>query len=155
MDKQEIINRLIFHEGLKLKPYICSRGYKTIGVGRCLDTNPLTAEERNAVGDYEKGITKNAALFLLRNDLNKIISELDKKIMWWLDLDSERKYALLDMGFQLGVNGLLQFKNMLSALKTKDYLTAYEECLKSNYAKQTPKRAKRIAHLIRTGRWEI
>lgn len=155
LDIYEIQNRLIFHEGLRLSIYKCSRGYRTIGVGRNIDTNPLTPEERKAVGDIENGITRNAAIFLLRNDIKKVIKQCDDNLICWGILNDERQYALLDMCFQLGIDGLLKFKNMLSALNEKNYTKAAEECLKSNYAKQTPKRANRIAHLIKTSRWEV
>lgn len=155
LDIYEIQNRLIFHEGLKLNIYKDKLGKKTIGVGRCIETNPLTYEEKKAVGDIEHGITKNAAMFLLRNDIERCIEECDKNIICWRNLNKERKYALLDMCFQLGVKGLLKFKKMLKALQNKDYEEASRQCLDSEYGKQTPKRAKRIANLIKTGVWVI
>ena len=42
LDMEEIINRLVLHEGIKLKPYKCPAGYLSIGVGRNLITNPHT-----------------------------------------------------------------------------------------------------------------
>lgn len=59
------------------------------------------------------------------------------------------------MCFQLGWVGLKKFKKMLKAMSEKNYSMAAYQCLDSNYAKQTPKRAKRIAKLIKTGIWEI
>ena len=59
------------------------------------------------------------------------------------------------MAFNLGVGGLLQFKNMLYALKQGKFNLASQECLNSKYAKETKIRAKRIANLIRTGIWQI
>lgn len=144
--------RLIFHEGLKLNPYRCSRNYLTIGVGRNLETNPLNEAEKRVVGDVWGGITKNAALFLLRNDIERLENQCSELICWGV-LDDERRYALLDMSFQLGFKGLSKFKKMLSALEKKDYVAASKECMDSNYAKQTRTRAERIARLIKTGVW--
>lgn len=146
--------RLIFHEGLRLKPYRCSRNYLTIGVGRNLETNPLNEIEKRVVGNVYDGITKNAALFLLRNDIERLEKQCSDLVCWGV-LDDERRYALLDMSFQLGFNGLCKFKKMLSALEKNDYSTASKECLDSNYAKQTRIRAERIARLIRTSRWVL
>ena len=67
----------------------------------------------------------------------------------------ERQYALIDMCFQLGAYGVSKFKNMLSAMREGDWDKASKECLNSKYARQTPKRAERIAHLIKTGEWKI
>lgn len=152
---KEAQERLIFHESMVLMPYRCPAGYLSIGVGRNLETNPLTSEELKACGDYKNGITKNAALFLLRNDINKCIKQLQENISFWNKLDNERQYALLDMNFNLGINGLLKFKKMIYFMSIKDYKEASKECLNSKYAKDTGKRARRIAKLIETGVFEI
>ena len=151
LDMTEITNRLIFHEGLSLMPYKDSQGLTTIGVGRCVENNPFTSEELKAVGDWKHGITRNAALYLLRNDVKKVYHSLKKEIEFFKDLDSERQYALLDMGFNLGVSGLLRFKKMINALKYKDFNTAATECLDSKYALTVKTRAHRIAETLRTG----
>lgn len=155
LDIYEIQNRLTFHEGLRLNIYKDHLGKKTVGVGRCIDTNPLTNEEKRAIGDIEHGITKNAAMFLLRNDIERCIVECEKNIVCWGNLNNERKYALLDMCFQNGIKGLLKFKKMFKAMQNQDWEEAYKQCLDSTYAVQTPKRAKRIANLIKTGVWRI
>lgn len=155
IDQGEIEKRLILHEGLVLKVYTCPAGYPTIGVGRNLKTNPLTEEEQKACGDIYNGITKNAALLLLRNDIEKVNEKCKTKINFYPYLDNERQYAILDMAFNLGIDGLLKFKKMLSYMSLRDYKNAARECLNSNYARQTGKRAKRIAKLIETGIWEI
>lgn len=153
LDDNEIVQRLVLHEGCRLQPYRCSEGYLTIGVGRNLETNPLTAEEQKVCGDWEHGITKNAAFFLLRNDIKRVKQECIDNIPFWKQLDDERKYALLDMAFQLGIKGLLKFKKMLSFMGVGNYRQAKEECMSSRYARQTPVRAERIAKCIETGRF--
>lgn len=155
LSNDEIIQRLVFHEGCVLKPYRCSRGYLTIGVGRNLETNPLTNEELKVCGDYKHGITKNAAFYLLRNDIKRVTEECSERFPFWKQLDDERKYALIDMVFQLGLGGVLKFKNMLKAMGVGNYKEASEHCLDSKYAQQTPNRAKRIAKTIECGRFEI
>ena len=42
---KSIVNQLILHEGLRLKPYRCTAGKLTIGVGRNLETKGLSEEE--------------------------------------------------------------------------------------------------------------
>lgn len=154
MEFNEIAQRLIFHEGLRLMPYKDTLGFTTIGVGRCVDKNPFTEEELKAVGDWEHGITKNAAMMLLRNDILRCQAELKAKVPFFHKLDEERQYALLDLCFQLGIRGLLKFSRMLNAMRVGYWGSAAAECLNSQYAKQTPARAKRIAKLIKEGRWE-
>ena len=151
---EKIIKRLEFHEGLMLKPYYCPMGKMTIGIGHNIEARAWTDEERKAIGDWKQGITRNMAYMICRNDVNLCLDKL-KTLDFWESLDDERQYALIDMCFQLGWFGLKKFKKMLKAMSEKNYSMASYQCLDSTYAKQTPKRAKRIAKLIRTGVWEI
>ena len=146
--------RLEYHEGFREKPYYCSEGKLTIGIGHNTEARPFTEDEKKAIGDWKKGITKNMAYMILRNDIEICLKDL-RKLGFWYYLDNERRYALLDMCFQLGINGLLKFKKMLEAIRVKDYSEASRQCLDSNYHRQTPKRCERIAKLLRTGVWEI
>ena len=145
--------RLIKHEGLSLMPYRCPLGKLTIGVGRNLEDNPLNYEEKRALGDYMHGITKNGAMMLLRNDINRCYLEAKKIFVGFEDLCDDRKYALVDMCFQLGAKGVRKFRIMRKAIENRDFVRASEACLASNYAKQTPKRANKIAKVIRFGVW--
>lgn len=156
LDTNELIQRFVLHEGCILTPYICPAGYLTIGVGHNLDTNPLTIEEKKVCGyDYMKGITKNAAFYLLRNDLERCEKGCIRNIPFYKNLDAERKYALLDMNFNMGIRALLGFKKMLAAMGIGNWKEAANECLNSKYARQTGKRAKRIAETIRTGVFRV
>lgn len=155
IDINSATKRLHFHEGLRLKPYYCIRGKQTIGVGHNLDANPITEEEAKVLGDWHHGITTEGAYYLLRRDIRRVVKECKENILFFNHLDDERQYALVDMAFNLGINGLLRFKNMLGYLSQCMYQHAATECLNSNYAKQTGKRAQRIAHLIKTGKWQI
>lgn len=132
---KKIEEQLILHEGLRLKPYKCPAGYLTIGVGRNLET---------------KGISREEALFLLRNDIKEIERALSK-YDWYMKLDPIRQKVLIDMCFNLGLAGLLQFRRMITALISGDYETAADEMLASKWAKQVGARAQRLARMMRTG----
>ena len=149
----EIVNRLLLHEGMVLKPYKCPAGFLTVGVGRNLETNPLSPKERERVGDVTKGISTDEAIYLLKNDIMRCQDELADNIAWFYQLDDERQYALLDMCFNMGIKRLLGFKKMLGAMFIGDYKGAAKECLNSKYAVSVGSRAKRIARLIETGVW--
>lgn len=155
LDMGEMIKRLVLHEGLRLMPYRDTQGLLTIGIGRCIDTNPFTEDEKRAVGDWKKGITRNAAYMLCRNDIERSIRECQKRIPFFDGLDDERKYVLIDLTFNMGIASLCKFKNMLSALGVGNYDKAAEELLNSKYARQVGKRAERLANTIKSGRFEI
>ncbi len=153
IDANEITKRLLLHEGCVDHVYKCPAGYLTIGVGRNLETNPLTPREKEVVGDIKNGITVEKCLYLLKNDVKRCERDLINNLSFWYQLDDERQYALLDMCFNMGIKRLLKFKRMLGAMLIGDYRGAAKECLMSKYAVDVGKRAQRIARLIETGVW--
>jgi len=131
----KLIQQLKRHEGLRLKPYKCTMGFDTIGYGRNLETN---------------GISEDEAETLLANDVFKVMEQLaDRGLLQ--DHTKPRQDVLINMAFQLGVSGLLKFKNMIAALDDKDYKRASVEMLDSRWAKQTPNRANELAKQMREG----
>ncbi len=131
-----IVEQLILHEGLRLKPYRCTAGKLTIGVGRNLD---------------DKGISKEEALFLLRNDIATVTTQL-QKYDWYINTDPIRQKVLIDRAYNLGVGGLLQFRRMIAALGRGDYEGAADQMLDSRWAVQVGYRAVRLAEMMRSGR---
>jgi lysozyme len=129
---------LIADEGLELKPYRCTSDKLTIGIGRNLD---------------DVGISRDEALYLLSNDIKRVERGLMSNSTFNA-LDENRKIAIMNMAFQLGVNGCLSFRNMWSALARKDWQGAHREALNSRWAKQTPNRANRIAAILLTSEIE-
>lgn len=114
------------------------QGYITIGVGRCLNTNPLDDEEIN---------------FLLEHELKKVYKGLDKNLPWWRDLNEPRQAILISMAFQMGVDGLLNFDETLEHIRKGEWQDAKEHILNTLWAKQTPKRARRHAEQLEKGEW--
>ncbi len=127
---------LIRHEGLRLKPYTCTAGKMTIGVGRNLDDN---------------GITEAEAMAMLDRDIAVTTATLRDEFPWFADLDRTRKDAVISLGFNLGVPRLKGFKKFLAAMEAKDYEMAATEALDSKWATQVGKRAIELAGMIRTG----
>jgi lysozyme len=122
--------------GQPIKPGSHVIGHPTIGVGRALDV---------------KGISPVEVSDLLLNDMHAIADALHSKLKWFDSLDDTRQVILASMAFQMGVDGLLGFKNMLAAIERGDYATAGAEMLDSAWAKQTPSRAQHMAEAMRTG----
>lgn len=158
-----IEEQLILHEGLILKPYKCPAGYWTIGVGRNLEAKGLTREEQCKIlgqcglskADVieilkERGITKDEALFLLASDVAAVQAALSKHD-WYSKLDEVRKKVVVDMAFNLGVDGILKFKKMIAALKRGDYEAATAEMVDSKWHRQVKERAIRLEKMMLTG----
>ena len=135
---ERIKEQLVRHEGLRLKPYRCTSGKLTIGFGRNLDAN---------------GISQTEAFMLLEHDIlqceMQILAEIPKI---YLQLDEVRKSVLLNMCFNLGVSGLLGFKNTLEFIKAGDWERAANNMLVSRWAKQVGRRAIELSELMRKGK---
>jgi lysozyme len=123
-------------EGYRQHPYKDTAGKLTIGIGLNLT---------------DVGLTRDEALSILRGRVSDLDAQLDGILPWYDDLSEPRQRALVNMAFNLGVNGLMGFRDMIEALKDRDYESAAAEALASKWAKQTPARAKRVAEMIRNG----
>jgi len=141
--KNNITRLLRGEEGEVLTEYKDHLGYSTIGVGRLIDKRK------------GGGITAEESAYLLGNDIQKRMTELERKIPWITTLNDARRGVLLSMAFQMGVDGLLGFKNTLEMVRTGRYEDAAKGMLNSKWAKQTPQRAKRHSEQMRTGNWII
>lgn len=124
------------HEGLRLKPYECPTGHLTIGYGRNIQQNGITVEE---------------AEILLENDIQRVVSELQKWISVFDELSETRKAVLIDMVFNLGFSRFFQFRKMIQALREKNFDQAAEEMLDSKWHKQVGNRAKFLAAKMKEG----
>jgi len=136
-EQQRLIDQIILHEGKRSKPYKDTVGKLTIGVGRNLD---------------DVGLFDDEIELLLINDLKRFERSLDKSLPWWRDLDEVRQRVILDMCFNMGLNGLLGFKNTLAKIKAHDWAGARRGMLQSKWAKQVGARAIRLADMMLTGK---
>ena len=137
-----LVSDLQRDEGLRLTAYPdpISHGEPwTLGYGRAHGISPgqtCTAEQ---------------ALEWLNQDIATAEASLDAHLSWWRTLDDVRQDSLCNMVFNMGINGLLGFHNMLADLLANDYDGAANEALDSAWAVQTGQRAQRLAYMIRTG----
>lgn len=137
MNRKMLIDDLRNDEGLILHEYKDHLGYSTIGIGRMIDKRK------------GGGITAQEAEYLLGNDVDEVYAALKSHLPWFSEKPDHIQRALCNLGFQLGIEGLLKFKNTLRLIQLGEYSQAAESALKSKWAQQTPERAKRVTDLIR------
>jgi len=138
---ESLLNRikaqLVRHEGLRLKPYRCTAGKLTIGIGRNLD---------------DRGISQKEAYAMLERDIQDCEQWLIDEIPdVYNKLDEVRQSVLLNMCFNLGIKGLLEFKNTLSFIGAGDWERAANNMLASKWAKQVGMRAIELSEMMRKG----
>lgn len=128
---------LIFNEALRLKPYRCTAGKLTIGVGRNLD---------------DRGITEDEAMYLLNNDIDICIEACDEIFgKAFKDFSENRQNALIDLVFNLGKAGFKKFRHTIAAIQSGDWEKAARNLEKSLWFKQVKARGPRIVKMVREG----
>jgi len=133
MNKALLAGQLIQDEGVRLKPYRCTAGKLTIGVGRNLD---------------DVGITDAEAFGMLDNDVDRVVEQCRRHIPWFDAAPEEVQQVLANMAFNLGIVGLLGFKATLGWLQVAQYRQAAAAMMDSKWAKQVGARADRLAKRI-------
>ncbi len=125
-------------EGFSPSIYTDKTGHPTIGYGHNL-----------SVYSYEgKRITKAYGL------LTDILKENHKTLLsygWYKNLDAMRRMVILDLSYNLGLSGLLKFKQFIKAIENKNYALAVERLQKSPYFNQVKKRASRNMEILKLG----
>ena len=132
-----ILEQLKRDEGRRPLPYQDTRGVWTVGYGHNLTSGALS----------EAAMSQILADDLLTADT------ACRQLAIWQRLSEARKGVLLNMCFNLGFAGLMNFRKMYVALETGDYETAAVEMLDSTWARQVGNRAERLARQMREDVW--
>lgn len=137
--RARMLASLKHEEGFRGTPYRCSENVLTVGYGT---TFPITEDEAD---------------WLLRQRLQRIQTALGSRALAEYRIDIEYlpegpRRAVIEMAYQMGVSGCLAFRKMWAAIGSGDWVAAHDEALDSRWAKQTPARAGRMAHLLLNGR---
>lgn len=137
MPFQDAARRMLcMDEGVKNKPYKCTAGKTTIGVGRNLDDVGLNEEEIRTLLDND--------IIRARAAVHNIYG-LD----FYESLHPIRQLALLNLAFNLGEAGLSKFTETNALIKDRKWSEAADRLLtKTLYGTQVPKRAERIAIML-------
>jgi lysozyme len=140
MNRDLLTTDLEREEGCRLVAYRDTRNVLTIGYGH---TGP----------DVHEGLqwTQQAADQQLDHDIDHVCGQMDVAMPWWRSLDDVRANVMVKMAFQLGIGGLLAFRQMLAHVRAEEWDLAKAAGLDSQWAKQTPERAKREMDELETG----
>ena len=136
MDRQRLFAHPRLQGGGEQKPYQCTAGYLTIGVGRNIE---------------ERGLSDDEIDYILNNDVNIATDELVRTFDWYADLDEVRQRVVVDMVFNLGMPRFQQFKKMIQALDEGDYKEASIQMMDSRWASQVGQRSERLRDMMETG----
>lgn len=160
IDRKKLDRQLILEEGLRLFSYRDGRGFLSIGVGRNLDTNPLTPQEiaiggSNGLTGYY--ISREGAILCLHNDEDKAMGMLDAHTPWWESLDEIRARVMVILCFNMGwrsvdgKHGLSTFNHFLNDMHEGDYDLAAADLRNSVWYGQVGNRGPRLVGMVNSG----
>jgi lysozyme len=135
----ELLADLKRDEGCRLRAYVDTLGIWTVGYGHA-HVQPGTVW------------TQAQADAQLKADADRHCAELVAALPWVARLDPVRRDVLANMAFNMGVPGLLAFKNTLASIEAGRFTDAALRMLASKWAGQIGNRAHRLADMMRTGR---
>ena len=137
MDIEQTKAEIKKEEGFRMETYKCTEGHLTGGYGhKMLDGETPPTD----MAGWNK---------LFERDFARAVSGAEELLMICPNVDDTARHIVVEMCYQMGSYGVSKFHGMLSALQESDYVTASKEMLDSRWAKQTPKRAMRMAERMR------
>ena len=86
----------------------------------------------------------------LEQEILDVDRALSNVLSWYKDASFVTKTVLLNMAFNMGVKGLLGFRNTLTFISQKNYEQAARNMAQSLWAKQVGKRATELMERMRT-----
>tara|TARA_B110000114_G_scaffold178189_1_gene210901 strand:- start:166 stop:585 length:420 start_codon:yes stop_codon:yes gene_type:complete len=137
MDIEQTKAEIKKEEGFRMETYKCTEGHLTGGYGHKMLDGETPPTDMT-------GWTK-----LFERDFARAMSGAEELLMICPNVDDTARHIVVEMCYQMGSYGVSKFHGMLSALQESDYVTASKEMLDSRWAKQTPKRAMRMAERMR------
>jgi lysozyme len=127
-----VVDSIVKHEGFRETPY----------------PDPLTGGAPWTFGHGLTYITQEESRLIVERRVREISTRLQANKPFFVDLPAPVRNVLIEMAFQLGLKGVLNFSRMWEALKRHDYVAAADEMLDSRWAEQTPSRAEALAKIV-------
>jgi len=179
MPTRAFIAQLKRHEGFRAQPYLCPAHVCTIGYGTNLQAHPAFIPWddlrqavirrrlrgvflRDALRERDMLWTEEQAEAALREEVGVCLAALAVRCPEFVSLAEmgqlPRAEVLLNMAFNLGVDGLLNFKKTLALLNAAirgdgSYARVASGMLSSRWARQVGRRADELARQMRTGQY--
>lgn len=159
-------------EGAKTKVYWDTLGYPTVGIGHLIVhqktkdialINQLLSKQISreiTTTGLPATITDDEMLTLFNNDLSLKATAVERLPLIAAAITAAgdnrpRKWAIMNMAFQMGEGGLNKFTTSLGLCAAGKWKEAGEAFKQSRWYKQTPKRASRVIYTLQYGNMRI
>lgn len=137
------LNNIQINEGYRQDVYDDANGNNIIWT---IHGNPTVGFGKN----IRDGLDVNEATLLCVYKMCQVESELITALSFFGSLSPYAKIALIDMGYNLGVPGLLEFTNFLKLLSQNAIQSAVDDLRATKWAKQVPSRVERDIAFLET-----
>lgn len=159
---KKIRDQLTLHEGLKSFPYFDTRGFVTIGIGRNLDSNPFSHDEKKYLFNdpyitYEKyieilrlsGLSLLQAHYLLENDIQVALKFIKRLSPNFEAISEPRQFVLIDMMFNLGYGTMRKsYQLIINLIEDGEFSHAVEQIQNTKYSRQVGHRDNRLCVML-------
>lgn len=145
------IHGATLHEGFSQKVYVDVDKTLAAGYGYNLTHNPLNLPKKEISDIKKHGISKQDALKLTER-LCDVTEKRLNELTWFPAQPDYVKYVIIDMAYNMGVNGAIGFDKSIKLIKNNKMQLASKEILNSRWARQTHGRAKELAEVLKTGK---
>lgn len=154
-DLSRLQHTLTRHEGSRAKPYTCTEGFLTVGIGHNMEAKPLPHQMVASIIERAGGLTDEEISEVFALDIPESETAVNAVSTTygvdWQILSPLRQEVLINMAFNLGQKRLAGFQKMWAALKAGDYKEAAKQMLDSKWAGQVGPRAPELASWMEKG----
>ena len=157
-----IIKMLGIDEGRRSEVYLDTMGYRTVGIGFCVDKISIPGHIEADWSVIEgRDIPANPDDWPpmpdeIMDDWLEYLVELNRNLLQpyvhkydiYLKLSQVRRDVIDDMCYQLGISGVCRFTKMWKFMNNGDYASAAVEMKDSSWHKQTTNRCERLSWMM-------
>jgi len=131
IDSADVATRALKRdEGFRPDVYLDTHGHHTTMYGVNLDASPFTEYEGEMV---------------LQHRIERIRLRLFRQ-PWFYRLGTVRQAVIINMAYNLGIDGMLKFKKMIAAIEVEDYREAAAQIMDSKAARELTPRYTRLSN---------
>jgi len=145
---EKLKDLLVKHEGIRFKPYKCSAGFNTIGIGHNYDANPLPEDIREYLDEHGE-ITPEMVDRLLSADIAISLGACKRLYPDFDGFTETRQIALLDFIFNIGEGTARKFQVTNRAINQGRWDDAAKGLMNSRWFKQVGRRGPEIVAMIK------
>tara|TARA_B100001769_G_C21867741_1_gene469652 strand:+ start:148 stop:591 length:444 start_codon:yes stop_codon:yes gene_type:complete len=144
MDMVKLREELESDEGVKYEVYNDHLGYATFGIGHLvLDSDPEYGSEIGTA------VSESRVAEAFESDIVGVVSDCESLYDDFEDLPEEAQRIIANMMFNMGRTRLSKFKGMKRGVDARDWETAADEMVDSNWYRQVTNRADRLVVRMR------